>query len=95
MAKMGNYCKAYFLKDLRQFSNWAERSITVGQKEHDQEADFIQGMDDDTIVYLQENYVVTANIIKDEDIIFDTVTPQWIEYCQQTLKFEIPENESA
>jgi hypothetical protein len=46
---------------------------------------------DDEILYLQENYVVTSNIFKDEQILFDQVTSEWQDFCHQVLKFEIPD----
>jgi hypothetical protein len=96
MAEMGKYCKAYLLKDLRAFSGWTEKSENARKetKEEDgQEVEVTRELTDDAIVYVQENYVVTDDIFKDENIIFDDVTPEWIEYCQQSLKFEIPEYE--
>jgi len=30
---------------------------------------------------MQENYVVTDGIFKDENIIFDNVTPEWKDFC--------------
>jgi hypothetical protein len=42
---------------------------------------------------LQENYVVTDGIFKDENIIFDDVTDEWKEFCTKELEFEIPEYE--
>ncbi|NMG11729.1 hypothetical protein DP117_34725, partial [Brasilonema sp. UFV-L1] len=49
----------------------------------------------DDFLYLQENYVVTDGIFKDENIIFDNVTPEWKEFCDKTLAFEIPVYESV
>jgi len=45
---------------------------------------------DDDFLYLQENYVVTDGIFKDENIIFDKVTLAWKDFCDNTLLFEIP-----
>lgn len=93
MATMGKYCKAYLLKNLRQFSQWTERVENV-KKEKKQvdgkEVEFDRQLTDDDIVYLQENYVVTDGIFKDENIIFDNVTPEWKDFCTNTLLFEIP-----
>jgi hypothetical protein len=50
---------------------------------------------DGDFLYLQENYVVTDGIFKDENVIFDDVTPAWIAYCQDVLKFEIPDYASV
>jgi hypothetical protein len=95
MAEMGKYCKAYLLKDLRRFSGWTEKSENAhrGKKEEGQEVEAIKEFTDDTLVYVQENYVITDGIFKDENILFEDITPEWIEYCQQSLKFEIPEYE--
>ena len=77
MGKMGQYCKAYPLEALRQFDGWHEN--TDGDRANN-----------DHIVYLQENYVVTDGIFIDENVIFDEVTDQWKEFCQKTLDFELP-----
>ena len=76
------YCKAYHLKDLRQFSHWAE-------KYEEQES----ALGDDDIVYLWDDFtVVKSPIILDKGLIFDEVTPEWQDFCRTTLHFEIPED---
>jgi hypothetical protein len=82
---MGKYCKAYPIERLRAYSGWTEKTENYRKEKEGEEPlthDFL---------YLQENYVVTDGIFKDEHIIFDDVTPEWIEYCQKDLEFEIPE----
>lgn len=94
MATMGKYCKAYSLKKLREFGGWTEKAKNArkGKKEVDgKEVQVIRELTDDDYLYLQENYVVTDSIFKDENVIFDDVTPEWIKYCQEVLKFEIPD----
>lgn len=83
MATMGKYCKAYLLKQFRQFDRWNEN------KEINRE------LTKDSVVYLQENYVVTDGIFKDENIIFDNVTDEWKEFCHKLLEFEIPNYEAV
>ncbi len=99
MATMGKYCKAYSIQKLRGFSGWSENAGNARpekQKGADgKEIEVTRTLTPDDYLYLQENYVVTDGIFKDENIIFDQVTPEWIEYCQQTLKFEIPVYESV
>lgn len=93
MSEMGRYCKAYLLKDLRSFSEWKENFKNVPHRENntdEQAIDITSELTEESIVYIQENYVVTHGISKDENIIFDNVTSHWIEYCQQQLKFEVP-----
>ncbi|HEY6807132.1 MAG TPA: hypothetical protein VI306_26385 [Pyrinomonadaceae bacterium] len=48
---------------------------------------------DSDFLYLQENFVVTDDIFIDENIVFDQVTPEWIEFCKNTLAFEVPSYE--
>ncbi len=74
------YCKAYHLKDLRQFSHWVEKSEESELK-------------DDDIIYLWDNFtVVKSPIIPDKGILFDQVTPEWQDFCKTTLHFAIPED---
>ncbi len=74
------YCKAYYLKDLREFPQWSE--------EHDRhEPELI----DDSVVYLWDDFtVVRSPIIADKGIVFDKVTSDWQNFCRASLKFEIP-----
>lgn len=92
MGKMGQYCKAYLLSAMRQFNGWHENAQafrkTEGGSEESPNGD---GAQNDHIVYLQEDYVVTDDIFIDENVIFDEVTDAWIEFCQKTLHFELPD----
>ncbi|MCI0338087.1 MAG: hypothetical protein L0226_10950 [Acidobacteria bacterium] len=93
MSKMGKYCKAYPISRLREYQGWAEKN-----KNNTKEEKIIDGKDVEadgqvaelSHLYLQENYVVTNGIFLDENIIFDDVTPEWIDFCKNSLKFEIP-----
>ncbi|WP_414526551.1 hypothetical protein [Nodularia chucula] len=78
MPQIGKYCKAYLLQQLRQYKNWQENP------------NLQQQLTEDSILYIQENYVVTTGIYLDENIIFNHITPEWQEFCQQTLQFTIP-----
>lgn len=93
MAKMGNYCKAYLIKDFRAFPGWSENldnlreevTVSDGKEQRSRRA-----LAEEDFFYLQENYVVTDGIFLDENVIFDGVTPEWVAYCCDTLKFEVP-----
>lgn len=94
MATMGKYCKAYSLKRLREFNGWIEKAENA-RKEKRQEIggkgiEETRILTDNDYLYLQENYVVTDGIFKDENIIFDQVTPEWVSYCHDVLEFEVP-----
>lgn len=92
MAIMGKYCKAYLLKQFRQFTQWNEQIENI-RNENTQldgkEVDFDRELPDNYILYLQENYLVTDGIFLDENIVFDCVTPEWKNFCANTLGFEV------
>lgn len=76
------YCKAYYLKDLRQFSNWSEK-----REENEQD------LTDEDVVYLWDDFtVVRSPVIPDKGLIFDEVSEEWQHFCKTTLAFEIPED---
>lgn len=93
MSTVGKYCKAYIVKQLRRFSGWTEKAENAKKEKRvvdDQEIESDRVLTDDDYLYLQENYVVTDGVFKDEHVIFDDVTPEWIAFCQQVLGFEMP-----
>ncbi|MGB3532440.1 MAG: hypothetical protein WBA13_02875 [Microcoleaceae cyanobacterium] len=93
MKTMGKYCKAYSIQKLRQFSQWTENkqnTRTETKTVDGQEVEVSRELTEDDFLYLQENYVVTDGIFKDENIIFDNITPEWKEFCDTVLKFEVP-----
>lgn len=93
MAEMGKYCKAYLLKQFREFPGWTENTANTRKEKKEVDGKEIEEqrqLDDESILYLQENYVVTDDIFKDQNIIFDNVTDEWKEFCHGTLAFEIP-----
>lgn len=92
MATVSTYCKAYSLEKLRQFSKWKEENT---ENIHTEENEGDRVLTDNDYAFLHENFIVTAGIFKDEDILFSKVTPEWVEYCQKTLGFAVPTYESA
>ncbi|HEX5732138.1 MAG TPA: hypothetical protein VF131_04815 [Blastocatellia bacterium] len=98
MARMGRYCKAYALQDLRAFEGWTENSQNA-RKEKKQmdgkEVEIQRELADDSYVYLQENFVVTDGIFIDENILFDNTSPEWVDFCKNSLKFEVPLYDTA
>jgi hypothetical protein len=94
MPNMGRYCKAYPIKSLREFAGWTEnvanaRPAEAGEDETDGAGPRV--LTEDDFLYLQENYVVTDGIFIDENIIFESSTPEWIDFCRNALAFEVPE----
>lgn len=95
---MGTYCKAYPVRQLRQFSQWSEKTQNTRKVEQVIDGKTIEvnrTITDDDFLYLQENYVVTDGIFLDENIIFDQVSSEWIAFCKDVLKFEPTANATA
>ena len=94
MAEMGKYCKAYYAKDFRALDGWQENLDNLRPETEEKDGREVEvprtELKDDDILYLQESYVVTDGIFKDENIIFDKVTDLWKEACHKELGFEIP-----
>ena len=88
MPKMSNYCRAYYLKQLRSFPRWNEGLAGVtpaGAAE----------LNDDSIVYLHDNYTVTNGVMVDVGVLFDAVDDAWRRFCESELAFRIPEAAEA
>jgi hypothetical protein len=94
MAIMGKYCKAYPIGRFLEYREWSEKTENVRRETKIVEGKEVEGkrqLSDDDHLYLQENYVVTVGVFKDENIIFDDVTPEWRDFCTHTLNFKILE----
>jgi hypothetical protein len=93
MPKMGRYCKAYPIARLREFSGWSEDAQNARkekQQVNGQEAEVPRVLTDADFLYIQEDFKATDGIFIDENIIFDQVTPEWVEFCKNNLGFELP-----
>lgn len=90
---MMTYCKAYKLGDLRQFSGWMENADNVRRRSNGNGSlnEEETQLTDDSILYLHETFIVTDGIFGDKNIIFDKVSPEWIEFCKNQLNFAVPE----
>ena len=93
MKRMGMYCKAYQLSQLRQFAGWSENSQGPAAKQASPQIEENKILSDDDLVYVQENYFVTEDLFIDEGIIFNNVTPEWQDFCRGVLMFDpVPDN---
>jgi len=88
MTVLGRYCKAYPLRQLRQFSGWTEKAENTRKIRREVNGEIIEearALTDEDYVYVQRNFTVTDGIFVDENIIFSDVTPEWIEFCRTVL----------
>ena len=75
------YCKAYHVKDFRQFAGWSEHREADGKQ-----------LGEDDVVFLHEDYTVTESIWSNENVIFNNVTPEWQDFCDTVLGFKVPDD---
>jgi ankyrin repeat protein len=84
------YCRAYLLKDLRGFEGWIESRINWKEDDHDDQKS--EELSDDDIVYLHQDFNVTRSMWSNENVIFNEVTPEWEEFCNNALGFKVPDD---
>jgi hypothetical protein len=93
MATMSRYCKAYVMPRFREFNGWSEKRENVRRETRrvdGKEEEFQRELTDEDCLFLQDNFVVTDGIFKDQNIIFDQVTDEWKQFCTEKLAFQIP-----
>lgn len=92
------YCKAYYLKDLRQFPGWPANhqasskeapSAATGSNGNNGEAAL---EDEEEVAFLHSDLTVTKSMWREVDVIFDQVTPEWKQFCENVLKFKVVED---
>src|SRR6266850_2343137 len=96
MKEMGRYCKAYSVSKFREFSGWTEnvQNLRKETNEGNGNESSIKGQLTDTdYLYVQDNYTVTQGIFFDENVIYDSISSEWVAFCKDTLKFEIPHSQ--
>jgi hypothetical protein len=89
------YCKAYHLGELRRYPAWAENKLEAegGSKEAAGEQNGEpQGLADDDVVFLHQDYTVTKSIWPGEGVVFDNVTDQWKAFCDTELRLAVPDS---
>lgn len=93
MATIGKYCKGFPLEMLRRFHNWTENPENARKIRVEVDGETVEvprELTDSNYLYLQQNFTVTDSIFLDENIIFDRVTPEWIEFCLKELGAKFP-----
>lgn len=93
MRKMGQYCKAYPIERFEEFAGWPKEVDQVRKQQRAEDKAEAESLP--AFLYLQEDFTVTDGIFLDERVIFSNVTPDWVDFCKNTLAFEIPEYQRA
>jgi hypothetical protein len=98
MTILGKYCKAYPLRQLRQFPGWSEKAQDariIRREVNGETVEEARTLTDADYVYVQRNFTVTDGIFIDENIIFNNVTPEWIEFCRRVLGLSVDHHKSG
>lgn len=98
MAEMSNYCKAYRVEQLREFSGWKEKvpPMTVKKEaEPNGNGSAPAATEESGYFFVHDNFIVTAGVFRDQDVAFDEITDEWKVFCTNLLKFEPPSPSQA
>jgi hypothetical protein len=86
------YCKAYYLRDLRSCPSWSESRINWKEKKENGNGNGGDGFADDKVVYIHQDLTVTESIWANENVIFENVDTVWQNFCADYLKFKVPDD---
>lgn len=93
------YCKAYKLRDLRQFSGWSEnrtnwKSVSSDNGNRDRQGEIAASevFNDEDVVFIHQDYTVTQSMWHNENVIFNSVGSDWLEFCGSVLSFKVPDD---
>jgi hypothetical protein len=87
-----DYARAYLLGELRKFSDWREEKTNWKESDPAGENGNSRARSDDDVVFLQQDFTVTELIWPGENVIFNRVTPEWVDFCTQQLQFKVPDD---
>src|SRR5688572_18127636 len=95
MPQTSLYCKAYPAKRLRAFSAWVENTSSLRKGLRIEDGKHIEydrkSIEPDDVLYLHDSLIVTDGVFKDEHVIFDQLTSEWRDFCENTLQFKVPD----
>jgi ankyrin repeat protein len=84
------HAKAYVLADLRKFGGWREERINWKESDNADRNGGGDRLSDDDVVFLHQDLTVSRSIWRDENVIFNQVTPEWRDFCENVLQFKVP-----
>ncbi|GCE23102.1 hypothetical protein [Dictyobacter kobayashii] len=75
---MRDFYKAYQVSRMEAFEAWSD---AIQETDHTDGARFY---------YLRNDFVVVADASHEAPIVFDQITPEWIAFCHDSLRFQVP-----
>jgi hypothetical protein len=94
--RMSRYCKAYPNASVKKFEGWTSvlpdpaPDVAAEDTAETAEKEVPFALDGSKYVFVHDDYSVTKGIYLNEDVLFHDITPEWIEFCRNELKFEVP-----
>lgn len=70
------FCKAYRVDELRAFAGWPESAPPDGAQ----------------VLYLHPSLQVTRSMWADQDVVFESDSPEWRQFCRAVLAFDVPDD---
>ncbi|HYO62472.1 MAG TPA: hypothetical protein VER08_02330 [Pyrinomonadaceae bacterium] len=98
MKRVGSYCKAYPLESLRRFEGWREDARRLRKERRQVEGTEVETereLGDGDYLFVQQDLTVTDGVLTGENVVFDAVTPEWVEFCKNVLHFKPLHTEGA
>lgn len=88
------YSRAYYLKDLQQFPDWPQvEQGTAGEASRNGDgANGEATLHEPDVAFLHSDLTVTKLMWRGEEVIFDRVTPEWKEFCENVLNFKVEDD---
>lgn len=84
------YCAAFHLSDLRKFAGWHDSADKSQHKSDDAGGE--KNTAESEIVFIHQDFTVTRSMWPNEDVIFNKITPEWIDFCKLNLGFKVPDD---
>lgn len=86
------FCKAYTLSTIREFPGWTESLTETVEASAPANDTSETSNETDVVVFIHQDLTVTKSMWHNEDVIFDSVTPAWEQFCHEHLKFKVPDD---
>lgn len=84
MPVLSSYCKAYPASRFAEYPGWKHPTVAEPSTQPPTAAS------SETYYFLHDNFVVTKGAFSDVNVIFESTSPEWQSFCQNTLGFFPP-----
>jgi hypothetical protein len=93
MEQFSLYCKAYSVAELRRFPGWKTNPNSLRPADSGEAT--ARTLTEEDYLFLHDDFAVTDGVFRDEYIVFDSATEDWMRFCKEELQFAIPDDVKA